>query len=44
MADKVTRPKLDDLDLSLGKMTRLHRLLFEHGPVDFFAIPISHRP
>jgi len=29
---KVTRPKLDDLDISLGKKTRLHRLLYEHGP------------
>ncbi len=27
-----TRPHLDDLDLSLGKRTRLHRLLYEHGP------------
>jgi fructose-bisphosphate aldolase, class I len=26
------RPNLDDLDLSLGKRTRLHRLLYEHGP------------
>ena len=26
------RPKLEDLDLSLGKRTRLHRLLYEHGP------------
>jgi class I fructose-bisphosphate aldolase len=30
MANK--RPNLDDLDLSLGKRTRLHRLLYEHGP------------
>lgn len=30
MANK--RPILDDLDLSLGKRTRLHRLLYEHGP------------
>ena len=62
MADKVTRPKLDGLDLSLGKRTRLHRLLYEHspgngtamllpidqglehGPVDFFANPISIDP
>lgn len=29
---KVTRPKLDDLDLSIGKKTRLHRMLYEHGP------------
>ena len=26
------RPKLEELDLSLGKRTRLHRLLYEHGP------------
>ncbi len=26
------RPTLDDLDLSLGKRTRLHRLMYEHGP------------
>ncbi len=26
------RPSLDELDLSLGKRTRLHRLLYEHGP------------
>ncbi|MGD8625114.1 MAG: fructose-bisphosphate aldolase [Anaerolineae bacterium] len=26
------RPKLEDLDLNLGKRTRLHRLLYEHGP------------
>ena len=29
---KVQRPKLDDLDISLGKKTRLYRMLFEHGP------------
>ena len=26
------RPTLDELDLSLGKRTRMHRLLYEHGP------------
>jgi len=26
------RPSLNELDLSLGKRTRLHRLLYEHGP------------
>lgn len=26
------RPNLDELDLSLGKRARLHRLLYEHGP------------
>ena len=29
---KVSRPKLEDLDISLGKKTRLYRLLYEHGP------------
>jgi class I fructose-bisphosphate aldolase len=28
----IARPKLEELDLSLGKRTRLHRLLYEHGP------------
>ena len=28
----VKRPALDDLDLNLGKRTRLHRLMYEHGP------------
>jgi class I fructose-bisphosphate aldolase len=28
----IERPRLEDLDLSLGKRTRLHRLLYEHGP------------
>lgn len=27
-----TRVSLDDLDLSVGKRTRLHRLLYDHGP------------
>lgn len=26
------RPRLDDLDLVPGKRTRLHRMLYEHGP------------
>jgi class I fructose-bisphosphate aldolase len=29
-----SRPSLDELDLSLGKRTRLHRLLYEHGPAN----------
>ncbi len=29
---EIKRPTLNDLDLSLGKRTRLHRLLYEHGP------------
>lgn len=31
---KVKRPTLDDLDLSLGKRVRLHRLLYEFGPAN----------
>lgn len=30
-AKKVSRPTLDDLDVSLGKRVRLHRLLYEYG-------------
>jgi len=26
------RPTLDDLEISLGKRTRLHRMMYEHGP------------
>jgi class I fructose-bisphosphate aldolase len=26
------RPNLDDLNLSIGKRTRLHRLMYDHGP------------
>lgn len=29
---KVKRPKLDDLDISIGKKTRLYKMLYEHGP------------
>lgn len=40
---KVRRPKLDDLDISLGKKTRLYRLLFEHGPANgtLMILPID---
>ncbi len=31
MVGEVARPALKDLDLSPGKRTRLHRLLYEHG-------------
>src|SRR3972149_1260325 len=27
-------PRLDDLDINLGKKVRLHRLLYEHGPAN----------
>ncbi|HKP54779.1 MAG TPA: fructose-bisphosphate aldolase [Chloroflexia bacterium] len=30
--EKVTRPRLEDLDLPTGKKARLHRLMYEHGP------------
>ncbi|MEA3459835.1 MAG: fructose-bisphosphate aldolase [Chloroflexota bacterium] len=38
------RPTLDELDLSLGKRTRLHRLLYEHGPGNgtMLLMPIDH--
>lgn len=29
---KAKRPNLEDLDISLGKKTRLYRMLYEHGP------------
>jgi class I fructose-bisphosphate aldolase len=38
------RTRLDDLNLSLGKRTRLHRMLYEHGPGDgrLLVLPIDH--
>ncbi len=40
---KVVRPKLDDLDISIGKKTRLYRLLYEHGPANgtLLILPID---
>ncbi len=40
---KVQRPRLDDLDISLGKKTRLYRLLHEHGPANgtLMVLPID---
>ena len=40
---KVRRPKLDDLDISIGKKTRLYRLLYEHGPANgtLMVLPID---
>lgn len=32
MTDFYSPPRLDDLDLPLGKRVRLHRLMYEHGP------------
>ncbi len=34
MVTRVQRPTLADLDLSIGKRTRLHRLLYEYGPAN----------
>lgn len=34
MGETRGKPRLDALDLSLGKRTRLHRLLYEHGPAN----------
>lgn len=38
------RTMLDDLNLSLGKRTRLHRMLYEHGPGSgrLLILPIDH--
>lgn len=42
-AGEAIRPRLDELDLSLGKRTRLHRLLYEHGPANgtLLLLPID---
>ncbi|MEP0815229.1 MAG: fructose-bisphosphate aldolase [bacterium] len=32
MSEYYKRPKLDELDLPLGKRVRLHRMMYEHGP------------
>ena len=38
------RTRLADLNLSLGKRTRLHRMLYEHGPGNgsLLVLPIDH--
>ncbi len=38
------RTRLDDLNISLGKRTRLHRMLYEHGPGHgrLLLLPIDH--
>ncbi|MFQ5945392.1 MAG: class I fructose-bisphosphate aldolase [Anaerolineae bacterium] len=44
VAEPQARPRLEDLDLPLGKRTRLHRLLYEHGPGNgtLLLLPIDH--
>ncbi len=41
---QVKRPLLKDLNLNFGKRTRLHRILYEHGPGNGMALilPIDH--
>ena len=34
----MTRPRLDDLQLSTGKRTRLYRMLYQHGPGNGIAM------
>ena len=43
MPQTATKTRLDGLDLSLGKRTRLHRLLYEHGPANgtLLMLPID---
>ena len=40
---RVKRPTLGDLDLSIGKRTRLHRLLYTFGPANgtLLLLPID---
>ncbi|HEX9069179.1 MAG TPA: hypothetical protein VF807_10455, partial [Ktedonobacterales bacterium] len=40
---RVKRPTLADLDLSIGKRTRLHRLLYKYGPANgtLLLLPID---
>jgi len=44
MMVQVRRPLLEDLNLNLGKRTRLHRILYGHGVGDGMALilPIDH--
>ncbi len=34
MSERQAKSRLDGLDLNVGKRTRLHRLLYEHGPAN----------
>ena len=40
---ETTRPRLADLDLPIGKRTRLHQLLYQHGPANgtLLVLPID---
>jgi fructose-bisphosphate aldolase, class I len=42
-APAITRPTYDQLNLSIGKRTRLHRLMYEHGPANgtLMILPID---
>ena len=39
----VVRPTFDEMNLSTGKRTRLHRLMYEHGPANgtLMMLPID---
>ena len=39
----IQRPTFDDMNLSIGKRTRLHRLMYEHGPANgtLMMLPID---
>jgi fructose-bisphosphate aldolase, class I len=40
---RVARPTFDAMNLSIGKRTRLHRLMYEHGPANgtLMMLPID---
>lgn len=42
-APAISRPTFDQLNLSIGKRTRLHRLMYEHGPANgtLMILPID---
>ncbi|HTZ54498.1 MAG TPA: hypothetical protein VMB20_05500 [Candidatus Acidoferrum sp.] len=42
-APAIRRPTFDQLNLSIGKRTRLHRLMYEHGPANgtLMVLPID---
>ncbi len=42
-APAIARPTFDQLNLSIGKRTRLHRLMYEHGPANgtLMILPID---
>jgi len=43
MVTAIRRPTFDEMNLSIGKRTRLHRLMYEHGPANgtLMLLPID---